>query len=271
MLSKTAAFIFGSLMGSFLNVCIYRMPEGKSVVWPGSHCPHCEKRIPWYDNIPFVSYLLLDGRCRFCRMRIPLRYLIVELSTALMFVVLLNHYRLTYDLFFYLVLVCLLIIATFVDIKHRIIPDEISLGGIILGFLLSSVKGFGLRPFIYDPQYSLDSFLGMLSGGGIIYLIGFLFDAFYFKLLKKPPIQGLTKSMGGGDVKLLAMIGAFLGWKKVIFTFFLAPFLGIIIGIINRIVKKDHTLAYGPFLSLAAILSLFWLDKIMRIIFMPWR
>jgi leader peptidase (prepilin peptidase)/N-methyltransferase len=267
MIEKIIVFIFGSIVGSFLNVCIYRMPQGKSVVWPGSHCPNCEKKIPWYDNIPFLSYLLLRGRCRFCKKQISIRYLLVELLTALAFVLLFNRYGLTYDFFVYIVFVSSLIIATFVDIKHRIIPDEVSVGGIILGFLLTAIKGFNLGPVSYDMRPIFNSFLGIILGGGIIYLTGVLFDLVYFKLLKKPPIQGETESMGGGDVKLLAMIGAFLGWKIAILTFFLAPFFGAIIGIINVVVKKDHTIPYGPFLSLAAFLSLFWADKIIRLIF----
>jgi leader peptidase (prepilin peptidase)/N-methyltransferase len=160
-----------------------------------------------------------------------------------------------------------LIVATFVDIKHRIIPDEISVGGIIFGFLLSAGRGLNLNPLSYNPRYILSSVLGIVIGGGIIYLTGVIFDLVYFKLLKKPPIQGETESMGGGDVKLLAMIGAFLGWQKAILTFFIAPLFGVVIGVINLLFKKDHTIPYGPFLSLAAIISLFWADKIIRFIF----
>jgi len=264
-MGKILAFIFGSIVGSFLNVCIYRMPLGKSVVWPGSHCPNCEKRIPWYDNIPFLSYILLKGKCRFCKEKISPRYLIVELLTAIIFVIFFNYYGISYDFFFYLVFVCSLIIATFVDIKHRIIPDEVSIGGMIVGFLLSAIKGLNLKPITYNPQPMFNSFLGIIIGGGIIYLVGFLFDVVYFKMLKKPPIQGETSSMGGGDVKLLAMIGAFLGWQGAIVTFFLAPFFGLIIGVINLVIKKDHTIPYGPFLSLAAVLSIFWADKIIAL------
>lgn len=267
MIDKIIAFIFGSIIGSFLNVCIYRMPQGKSVVWPASHCPICEKRIPWYDNIPFVSYLALRGRCRFCKEKIPARYIIVELLTALMFVLFLNRYGLSYDFFLYLVLACSLIIATFIDIKHRIIPDEISIGGVIIGFILISIKGLNLKPLSFNIKPMFGSLLGIIIGGGTIYLTGFLFNLVYFKLLKRPPIQGETESMGGGDVKLLAMIGAFLGWQKVLLTFFLAPFLGAMVGIINLLVKKDHTIPYGPFLSLAAVSSLLYADKIMALIF----
>ena len=265
MTANIIAFIFGSIIGSFLNVCIHRMPLGKSVVWPSSHCPKCEKRIPWYDNIPFISYILLGGKCRFCRQRISVRYPVVELITALMFVALFNHYRLSYDFFCYVVFICTLIIATFVDIKHRIIPDELSIGGMILGFILNVIKGLKLEPFSFNPKIAFNSFLGILIGGGIIFLSGFLFDLVYFKLLKKPPIQGETESMGGGDVKLLAMIGAFLGWQRVLLTFFIAPFFAAVIGIINLKVRKDHTIPYGPFLSLAAVLSLFWANKIISL------
>jgi len=264
---KTFVFIFGSFVGSFLNVCIHRMPLGESVVWPHSHCPKCKKKIPTYDNIPFLSYIILKGRCRFCKERISLRYPLVELLTAVMFLALFKRYGLSYDFVIFIVFVCGLIIATFVDIQHRIIPDEVSLGGLVLGVILTAIKGFSIKPITYDPKPMFNSLFGIIVGAGIIYLTGFLFDLVYFKLLKKPPIQNETSSMGGGDVKLLAMIGAFLGWQKVVLVFFLAPFLGATVGLINLLVKKDHILPYGPFLSLAAIFSLFWADKIIRLFF----
>jgi leader peptidase (prepilin peptidase)/N-methyltransferase len=157
-------------------------------------------------------------------------------------------------------------VATFVDITHRIIPDEISVGGLILGFLLVSIKGFNFNPFIFSFRPMLGSLLGIVTGGGVIYLTGFFFDLVYFKLLKRPPIQGETESMGGGDVKLLAMIGAFLGWQLALLTFFLAPLFGAVIGVANLLVKKDHTIPYGPFLSLAAVISLFWAHIIINLI-----
>jgi len=267
MIAKLMVFIFGSAAGSFLNVCIYRMPRDESVVWPRSHCPKCQKRIPGFDNIPIISFILLGGRCRFCKERISWRYPLVELLTAAFSVLLFSRWGLTYDFFLYMVLVWGLMIATFVDIRHRIIPDEISVGGLILGFILYSIKGVDLNAFKFSFTPMWNSFLGIVTGGGIIYLTGALFDLVYFKLLKRPAINGETESMGGGDVKLLAMIGAFLGWHKALLTFFIAPFLGIIIGLINLVYKKDHTIPYGPFLSLAAVISLFWADKIMRLIF----
>ncbi|MFH0826620.1 MAG: prepilin peptidase [Candidatus Omnitrophota bacterium] len=267
MIEKIIVFIFGSLIGSFLNTCIHRMPLEESVVWPRSYCPKCKKKIRGIDNIPLLSYILLGARCRFCKERISFRYFIVELLTAAIFLILFLRFGLTYDFFFFLVLVCSLIVATFVDIAHRIIPDEISIGGMIVGFILSSVRGVTLGPLTFHYKPLLDSFLGIITGGAVLYLTGTLFDFVYFRLLKKPPIQGETQSMGGGDVKLLAMIGAFLGWQKALMVFFLSPFLGAVIGIINLLVKKDHTIPFGPFLSLSALLVLFWADKILHLVF----
>jgi leader peptidase (prepilin peptidase)/N-methyltransferase len=250
-------FIFGSVVGSFLNVCIYRMPLGQSVVKPRSHCPHCKKSIFWYDNIPFISYLILRARCRFCKQRISFRYFLVEFITASIFLILFVRYGLSFAFIFYILFICALIIATFVDIAHRIIPDEVSLGGIVVGFLLSVFRGLSLSPFSFNHSPMVNSLLGIIIGGGIIYSIGKSFDLIYFKLLKKGPIEGETESMGGGDVKLLAMIGAFLGFKTALFTFFLACLLGALVGVINLTIKKQHTIPFGPFLSLAAFISLF--------------
>ncbi|MCM8797308.1 MAG: prepilin peptidase [Candidatus Omnitrophica bacterium] len=268
MMEKIIAFILGSVIGSFLNVCIHRMPQGESVVWPSSHCPYCKKRIHAYDNIPFLSYLLLNGKCRFCKGKISLRYPLVELLTGVMLTFLFIRFGLSYDLFLYLVLVVTLIVATFIDIQHRIIPDEITLGGIVTGFILVTVKGVSINPIQFNYRPMFDSLLGIIIGGGIIYIVGKLFDLVYFKMLKRPPVQGETESIGGGDVKFLAMIGAFLGWKMTLITFVIAPFFGAIIGVINLIVKKDHTIPYAPFLSLAALISLFWGTRIL-LYFLP--
>jgi leader peptidase (prepilin peptidase)/N-methyltransferase len=266
MVENIFVFIFGGIIGSFLNVCIYRMPLNESIISPGSHCPNCEKAIPWYDNVPFVSYCLLLARCRFCKKIISPRYLLVELLTGASFLAMFIRFGLSFDFFVYTLFVCGLIVSTFIDIGYRIIPDEISLGGIAVGLLLSLAKSLfiGHNGAKFFPL--IDSCLGVIVGGGIIYLTGFLFDLVYFKLLKKPAIQGETESMGGGDVKLLAMIGAFLGWKIAIFTFFIAPFFGAVVGLINMAVKKDHTIPYGPFLSLAAIIGIFWMEPILRLL-----
>jgi len=266
MIDKIIVFIFGSIVGSFLNVCIHRMPKGESVVWPRSHCPKCQKRIPGYDNIPFISFLLLRGKCRFCQAKISLRYPLVELLTAFLMLALYIRFGLNYEFFLYMVMLWGLIIATFVDIPHRIIPDEVSVGGMIIGLIMVSITGFSFSPLKFNFSPMLKSGLGIITGGGIIYLTGVIFDLIYFKLLKRPAINGETESMGGGDVKLLAMIGAFVGPQRALLTFFLAPFLGMVIGLVNLMVKKDHTIPYGPFLSLAALVSLFWYDKIIQLI-----
>lgn len=258
MIIKIFVFIFGSTIGSFLNVCIFRMPIEKSVVKPRSYCPTCNKTIPWYDNIPLLSYIFLLGRCRSCKARIPFSYFTVELLTASAFLLFFNIYGFSFNFFYYVIFTCGLVVATFVDIRHRIIPDEISIGGFIVGFLLNVLRFFPPSSRLQAPGYIINSLLGIIIGGGIIYLTGKLFDLVYFKILKKPPIDGETESMGGGDVKLLAMIGAFLGWPGAVLTFFIAPFFGLIVGIVNLLIKKEHTIPYGPFLSLAAIVSLFW-------------
>lgn len=245
-------FLFGSIIGSFLNVCIVRLPHEKSVVFPASHCVHCKKPIAWYDNIPLISYLILAGCCRQCKAKISFRYFFVELVTGISFVLFYKYFGLQAVLIPYLVMMCGFIVATFVDFEHRIIPDEVSIGGMIAGVIFS----------IFIPQLhgqdafwngALWSIIGLLAGGGSIYLMGLLGDVIFKK-----------ESMGGGDVKLMAMVGAFMGWKYALLTFFLAPFFGAIYGIIEKLRTKDSTIAYGPFLVLGALLSLFKGDVILR-------
>jgi leader peptidase (prepilin peptidase)/N-methyltransferase len=211
---------------------------------------------------------LLLGKCRFCKARIPFRYFLVELITALLFLALFNRYQFSLDFFAYAILICALVVSTVIDIQTRLVFSVVTYGGIILGLLFNAVKGLSLSPLAYDFKPGLDSLIGIIAGGGIIYLTGKIFNVFYFGLLKKPPIDGEKESMGFGDVELLAMIGAFLGWQRVILTFFLAPFFGAVVGIINLMIKKEHTIPYGPFLSLGALISLFWLDKIINFLFL---
>src|ERR1035437_2178132 len=194
------AFFFGMIVGSFLNVCICRMPKDESIVSPPSHCPHCSYQIRWYDNIPLLSYLLLRGKCRGCGSHISLEYPLVELLNGILTLILFLRFGLTLDFAALFLLCSALVVITFIDIEHQIIPDEISLPGIVIGFVLSFfLKGHGW----------LDSLLGILLGGGILYLVAFG----YHRLTGK-------EGMGGGDIKLLAMMGAFLGWKAVPFIIF---------------------------------------------------
>jgi len=274
MFEQASVFIFGSLVGSFLNVCIHRMPLNESIVTPRSHCPQCKKLIPWFYNIPLVSFWWLRCRCAYCKARISPRYFLVELLTALVFLFLFRRYGMSFDFFAYALFLSGLIVATFVDIQHRIIPDEISVGGVIAGLLLAVARAFLAGKditggFVFAWPVFIDSLAGAIVGGGIIFCAGFFFDLVYFKLLKKPAVEGETESMGGGDVKLLAMIGAFLGWQNALLTFFIAPFLGLVIGLFNLLVKKQHLIPYGPFLSLAAVIAMLWGPRILELLF--WR
>jgi len=184
-----------------------------------------------------------------------------------MFLIFYIRHGLSFDFIFYTLFVCALIIAAFVDIAHRIIPDEVSMGGIVIGFILNSLRGLDVSPLGFNYSPLLDSLFGIVIGAGVIYLTGKCFDLVYFKLLKKGPIDGETQSMGIGDVKLLAMIGAFLGYRLALLTFFVAPIFGVIVGLVNLAVRKQHVIPYGPFLSLAAVINLFWAHTILRLIF----
>lgn len=254
-MAERIVFLVGAIIGSFLNVCIYRLPKNESIILPSSHCPNCKKNIPWYDNIPILSYLVLKGKCRFCKTKIHFRYFLVEVLTALLMLSLFIAFGLTSKFFAYSILVCGLIIATFVDFEIQEIPDQISIGGLIIGIVLSYAI-----PSIFDeylrPHGLLDSFLGVLAGGSSIYLMGFLGELVFKK-----------EAMGGGDVKFMAMIGSFLGWKLVIFTFFLAPLFGAVVGIILKIKDGRNIIPYGPYLSLAALVSIFFGERILQFLF----
>jgi leader peptidase (prepilin peptidase)/N-methyltransferase len=261
-LIKIFVFLCGSIIGSFLNVCIFRMPrEGYSLIRPSSYCPLCKKPILWFDNIPLASFFILKGRCRFCQERISFQYPLVELLTALTFLTLYNLFGASLDFLIYAVFICGLIVATFIDIRWRIIPDEISIGGTLAGGVFALIKS--IPRFSSFPAVPLiDSLLGALLGGALIYGSGLLGNLIIFKLMKKGPIEGETESMGGGDVKLMMMIGSFLGWRLALATFFIAPFLGAIVGIYVLIYKKSHLIPYGPFLSIGALISLYYSGKI---------
>ncbi|MFZ5994771.1 MAG: prepilin peptidase [Thermodesulfobacteriota bacterium] len=231
----------GLSIGSFLNVLIYRLPLGRSIIRPGSACPNCGAGIRWYDNIPVLSYLLLLGKCRRCRSRISLRYPLVELVTGLLSPAIFFRYGVSWTGLFYFIFVAALIAIIFIDFDHQIIPDIITYPGIIAGFISSLI----LPNITYR-----DSLIGIILGGGILYLI-----ALGYLILAK------REGMGGGDIKLLAMIGAFLGWQALPFTILVSALLGSVVGII-AIIKtgKDARMAipFGPFLSIGAILYLFW-------------
>jgi leader peptidase (prepilin peptidase) / N-methyltransferase len=235
------AFIFGAVIGSFLNVCIYRIPAGVSIVSPPSRCPGCETPIRWYQNIPIISYLLLGGKCAVCKTPISIRYPLVEALTGLLFVLILYTFGLQWATLVYWLFAGALVVITFIDLDHQIIPDVISLPGIIVGFL---------AVFAVPWVTWTDSLLGILLGGGSLFLVA----AGYEFLTKK-------EGMGGGDIKLLAMIGAFLGWQAILPVIFLSSFIGSLVGVPLMLIKKaDRRLAipFGPFLALGAMIYLLW-------------
>ena len=241
------SIILGAMVGSFLNVCIYRLPKEESIIWPRSHCPTCKKIIRFYDNIPLISYLLLRGRCRHCKGPISFQYPLVEGITALSSLFLIIKFGPSLSYLFYFAFVAALIVITVIDLYHQIIPDGISLPGIGVGLLASLVI----------PQITfLNSLMGILLGGGSLFLVATLYE-WIFK----------REGMGGGDVKLLAMIGAFLGWKAVILTILLSSMIGSITGILIMILKgKDfkYAIPFGPFLSMGAVIALFYGENLIR-------
>ena len=243
-------FILGTIFGSFLNVCIHRFPRDESLAWPGSKCPTCQKPIVWYDNIPILSFFILGGQCRNCQVKISSRYWVVETVTGAVYLWIWFHYGAVVYSIIAAILFSLLLVATVVDLEHEIIPDEISLGGLVCGLVLS-----GLFPSLHHElvwwRSLLQSFIGIVVGGGVIYLTGALGNMIFRK-----------DSMGGGDVKLLAMIGSFLGWQKVMLVFFFAPVLALPFGLFLKFVKKKEIIPFGPFLSLAGWLIFLWGDPL---------
>lgn len=227
------AGIFGLLIGSFLNVCIYRWPRDLSVVRPRSKCPACDAGIAWYDNVPVLSWLLLRGRCRHCRARIHWRYPVVELLTAVSFAWFVSQHGLSLAAARYCVFTAILIALGFADADTRILPDELTLGGTLIGFVLSASL--------------TDSLIGAVVASGSLWLAGWLFK----KLRHK-------EGLGLGDVKMLAMIGAFLGLQGALLTIVVGSFLGAIVGLVwIRLTGKDaasYELPFGTFLAVAGFL-----------------
>lgn len=254
LILKIFLFCLGAIVGSFLNVCIYRMPRKESVVRPGSHCPHCKHRIGWYDNIPFLSYVFLKGRCRHCGGKISFRYFVIELLSASLFLFLFYHFGLSLFFWIYVALCSSLIVASFIDIDIREIPDEINLSGIAIGLILSATVP-QLHQTTFRHLALFRSFLGLLAGAGTIYITGLIGNAIFKK-----------ESMGGGDVKLMAMVGAFIGWKLALLVFFIAPFFAAPVGIVIKKRYGQSLIPYGPFLSLATLTSIIWGERIINLL-----
>jgi leader peptidase (prepilin peptidase) / N-methyltransferase len=254
-------FVFGAIVGSFLNVCIIRIPKGDSIVDPPSHCPSCKTDIRFYDNIPLLSYMALLGRCRACGERISPRYFFVELLMSCLAVAL--YYQFGFSLAFLasFVFVAALIVISFIDLDVRIVPDVISLPGIVAGLLFSVVARYGINdPFELIPS-PLSALIGVLAGGGFLLLLAWAYEAF-------TGVEG----MGGGDIKLLAMIGAFLGWTSIPFTLFFASLTGSVIGLgfmIGKGVGRRFALPFAPFLCLGALLYLFFGNELIEFYLPP--
>jgi leader peptidase (prepilin peptidase)/N-methyltransferase len=239
------SIIFGAMVGSFLNVCIYRLPEEESIIWPGSRCPHCKKPIEFYDNIPLISYLLLRAKCRYCKAPISIQYPFVEGITALSSFFLIMKFGPSLSFLIYFAFVAALIVIAVIDLYHQIIPDVISLPGIGVGLLASII--------VHQIAF-FDSLIGIILGGGSLFLVATLYQWFFKR-----------EGMGGGDIKLLAMIGAFLGWKAVILTILLGSLIGSIAGLSIMVLKgKDskYAIPFGPFLSIGAVIALAYQNEI---------
>jgi leader peptidase (prepilin peptidase)/N-methyltransferase len=240
------SIIFGAVVGSFLNVVILRLPaEGESIVYPASRCPKCLHPLQWYDNIPIISFMLLKKRCRYCGIAISWQYPLVELAMALLSLALVLKFGFSPALPIYFVFSAALLVVIVIDIYHKIIPDSISLPGIVIGFACS---------FINPVITWQESGIGLLIGGGVLYAVA----AGYYLFTKR-------EGMGGGDIKLLAMIGAFLGWQSLPFVVFGSSILGALVGIGAMVKQKKGgktMIPYGPFLSIAALLYMFYRELI---------
>ncbi len=239
-------FVVGACIGSFLNVCIYRIPKHLSLVRPGSRCPGCGTSIGWVDNIPILSYVLLRGRCRHCGEGISPQYPIVEFLTAGCYLLLYQHFGLSVPFVGYSIFSALLIVAFFIDLYHSIIPDYVTIPGIIIGFAFSLLT--------HEVRISL---LGILLGAGVLLVVGYL-----GKLLYKKDV------MGWGDVNLAAMVGAFLGWQFLLLTLFMSFLSGALGGLILIALRKRSMasmIPFGPFISGSALFTLFCGEKLLML------
>lgn len=231
--------MFGAAFGSFANVLIVRMPEDESII-PSSHCRSCKKKIPWYLNIPIFAWLFLRGKCHYCKARIPFRYFLVELLMASFFALTYYVYGLSWYSFEVLIFVFGSLTASFIDIDHMILPDEFTLGGLalaLLGAAINPERGF------------LDAFLGAFIGGGILFAVGYM----YWLLRRR-------EGMGGGDIKLLAWIGALMGLSSIPFVLLVSCILGTFHGLYCMLIQKkgNEGFPFGPAIVAAAFIWLFW-------------
>jgi leader peptidase (prepilin peptidase)/N-methyltransferase len=241
-----AVILFGATIGSFLNVCIHRLPLRESLVWPGSRCPHCAAPVRWYDNVPLLSYLWLWGRCRDCRAPISARYPLVEGLNAVGYGLIAWRFGFTVLAMVYAVLFSALLVVSVIDLDHMIVPDRVTLPGMLVGL----VTGTLLLPVWWDSP------AGLLLGGGLLYFMAWISPYLFGK-----------EGMGGGDIKLLAMIGAFLGWKPVLLTVLIGGIVGALVGVTLmafRVMARDAYIPFGPFLSMGAVVAMLYGREILE-------
>lgn len=239
--------LFGLVLGSFMNVCIYRIPLKKSIVRPPSSCPSCGAKIRFYDNIPLISYILLSGKCRHCRTPLAWHYPVVEALTGLLSMALFIRYGLSFQYLLYLLFAATLVTISFIDLHHKIIPDVLTLSGIVVGWAASFVPG---------SISWLDSLIGIIAGGGSLFLVAVIYER----------ITG-REGMGGGDIKLLAMIGAWMGWRQLHLIILISSLTGAIMGVSFLLIAGKGfrvRIPFGPFLSLGAMLCLFFGPELMN-------
>jgi leader peptidase (prepilin peptidase) / N-methyltransferase len=239
------AFLFGTVIGSFLNVCIYRLPNEESIVTPRSRCPACRTPIRAADNIPLLSFLLLRGRCRACGKPIAWRYPLVEALTGGLFALTVARFGVGLETAFLLVFLAALVLVSFIDLDHQIIPNAVTLPGIPLGLVAGLL--------VSEPPL-LDRLIGMLAGAGFLYLVLYYGGTLYGQ-----------EAMGEGDLNLIALIGAFLGWRAVVITILVGCLLGATVGVgliaLRRLSRRQH-IPFGPFLAVGAAVALFWGDRL---------
>lgn len=234
-------FMLGLVIGSFLAVCIHRIPQGRSVVTPRSACPACGTQIAWYDNVPLLSFLWLRGQCRACRRGIPLRYPLIEMVNGLGYLLVVWKFGMTWETLVYAGLMSVFLVVTWIDWDHQIIPDVITLPGIILGFVCAS--------FLLSTGW-MNSLIGILVGGGVLLALAWASPFLFGK-----------EGMGGGDIKFLAMVGAFLGWKAALLALMLASIVGAVIGVgllLTKVMERGQYIPFGPYLALGSVIAMLW-------------
>lgn len=273
-LTRVFIFLIGSCIGSFLNVCIYRLPKEKSIVMPNSFCPKCKTPINWFDNIPILSWFILRGKCRKCSEKFSFRYPLVELLTAIIFLLLYLKFSLTLDFFKFGFFFSLLVVVSLIDIDYYAIPAYLCFIGIAVGLIFSLYETIAfIKGGFYGFKVPLPivvAFKNLIFGLGFTYLFKFFADmglSVYLSIRKKDSIEGETEALGLGDVDYMGMAAIFLGSKfLVLSTFFIAPFVAIIYSIYALIFKKSHLIPYLPYLSIATVISFLWGNDILKML-----